>query len=400
MNSLFYCSNVFPASDYSRFKDLLQLLAESNAQNIGPRFQFGLWFCRDLLNECALRGEKVSELVSSYGLSTQTLNGFPYGRFHDKVVKHQVYLPDWSDSQRVEYTQEIAKELCTLLGNEPKGTISTLPLGWKNFWSSEKESRSRKNLIEMVKYLRSLKQQTGKTIQLCLEPEPGCVLELCDEVLDYWPTLLSEAKLSGVEEESVLQHLGVCIDSCHQAVQFEESPTYLQSLLNAGIEVGKFQISLAPEFHGVSRSSSAELEKRRLYCDEKFLHQTRSALFYQNFRESKNVQWGAAWEDLPEALLLAQIQDWQESWRVHYHIPLFITPYLKKNQGIHTTLDHLKTSLAFAWKHFPNCHFEIETYTWNVLPEEIRPKNHHDLLEKIKLEVETVYQWKQHGISP
>ena len=33
-----------------------------------------------------------------------TINGFPFGNFHGERVKEQVYVPDWTLAERLEYT--------------------------------------------------------------------------------------------------------------------------------------------------------------------------------------------------------------------------------------------------------------------------------------------------------
>src|SRR5574337_970983 len=74
-----------------------------------------------------------STALDRRGLSCHTLNAFPYGDFHSRRVKENVYLPDWADSRRLEYTIDCARILAELLPEGTDGSISTLPLGFKEF---------------------------------------------------------------------------------------------------------------------------------------------------------------------------------------------------------------------------------------------------------------------------
>ena len=51
--------------------------------------------------------------------------------FHSERVKENVYLPDWSDVRRLEYTQRCSQFLAGILNGNDEGSISTLPLAYK-----------------------------------------------------------------------------------------------------------------------------------------------------------------------------------------------------------------------------------------------------------------------------
>ena len=68
-------------------------------------------------------------------------------------------------------------------------------------------------------------------------------------------------------------------------------------------------------------------------------------------------------------------------WRVHFHVPLFTAEF----NGLGSTQDYVRQVLDIARRtHFAN-HFEIETYTWDVLPAGLKI----DLLDSIGRE----YDW-------
>jgi hypothetical protein len=66
-------------------------------------------------------------------------------------------------------------------------------------------------------------------------------------------------------------------------------------------------------------------------------------------------------DDLPEAL--AGGLPARDEWRVHFHVPV--------HAAEHTTQDELRATLrALAGGPEPRTrHYEVETYTWGVLPD-------------------------------
>ena len=55
-------------------------------------------------------------------------------------------------------------------------------------------------------------------------------------------------------------------------------------------------------------------------------------------------------------------------WRVHFHVPIF----LAELDGFATTRPTVETFLAHQRRAPVTRHLEVETYTWDVLPEEHR----------------------------
>ncbi|MDW4907363.1 metabolite traffic protein EboE [Streptomyces sp. ADMS] len=345
---LAYCSNVHQAEDLAGVIAQLAVYAEPVRERLGVgRLGIGLWLARTAVTELAADGGALSTLkaeLAARGLETVTLNAFPYEGFHREVVKKDVYLPDWADPARLAYTLDCARVLAALLPDDARrGSVSTLPLGWRTPWPDERANAARRALGQLASGLARLESDTGRRIRVGFEPEPGCVVET---------TAQAVREFADVDRD----YLGVCLDACHLAVQFEEPGEALARLADAGLPVVKLQASCAveapdptdPRAHAALR----ELAERR------FLHQTRTV------REGNVV----GVDDLPDALDGGGLPaaGTGSPWRTHFHAPLHAEP----EPPLRTTTDQLRTVLT-GLLGGPNAvcdHIEVETYTWSVLP--------------------------------
>src|SRR5262245_20161562 len=208
------------------------------------------------------------------GLVPYTLNGFPHGDFHQKVVKHQVYLPTWREPARLEYTLNLIHILDALLPAGVEGSISTLPLAWGRPAPSAQELDEHATALRRVAAeLGRLEQEKGRLIHLCLEPEPGCILQRGGDVVSFFERHL----LRGQEAGRLGRYLRVCHDVCHAAVMFEEQADVLAGYRKAGILVGKVQVSSAvclPLDRTEPDQRAAALEQLAGFREERYLHQT------------------------------------------------------------------------------------------------------------------------------
>ena len=68
-----------------------------------------------------------------------------------------------------------------------------------------------------------------------------------------------------------------------------------------------------------------------------------------------------------ELLLPDGDRDWRdaECWRIHFHVPIHRATLGR----LHTTQAWLESALAFAVERRLTSHFEVETYTWELLPD-------------------------------
>ena len=278
-----------------------------------------------------------------------TFNGFPYGDFHGERVKYSVYEPNWADPRRLDYTVELATLLSQIACvDEP--TLSTLPLGW-GMWDQEIDQAARA-LVDVAERLTWL----DRPIRVCLEPEPGCVLESAKDVVRFFEGPLSRAARG--REPLVRRHLGVCWDTCHHAVVFEPPEEVAELYRKAGITVGKMQVSSALVLPD-PRDDAARA--RFLSFDEpRYLHQTRDGI--------------SGCDDLPQApSKLSQ----ERAWRSHFHVPIDRESY----GPLGTTQEETRRALALS----PTDILEVETYTWSVLPEP--PADAAALIEGIRREL-------------
>jgi len=278
-----------------------------------------------------------------------TINGFPYGAFHGQRVKERVYLPDWRDARRVAYSNQLASILAALLPEEiPAGSVSTVPGAFKAHLSGPADVEAvARGIREHARHLRDLRDRTGRVIRLALEPEPACLLETVDETCDFFDRYLGDA--------GVRDYVGVCVDTCHLAVAYEDPADVLNRFVDAGITIAKVQISSALEVPGDGAADA--IDALRAFADDTYLHQvvTRSVGDLTRFA------------DLPDALVHADARA-RDEWRVHFHVPLF----LERLGALRTTQPFVQAFIR-ALRARPVCdQLEVETYTWDVLPEEHR----------------------------
>ena len=308
--------------------------------------------------------EAFRDFLSAQGLYVFTINGFPYGPFHGTRVKEEVYLPSWLDEERLTYTDRLARLLAGLLPDEPglEGTVSTLPGAFKPLVTTPEDvARMAQHLLRHTAMLHRLHQETGKVISLAIEPEPWCFVETVAEAVAFFQDhLFSKAAVGmhGLSEEVVRRHLGLCFDACHMAVGFEEPLAAIGRLTAAGIRIGKIQVSagLKVIFDGQDAPLLAAL---RPFAEGVYLHQT---VERTGGRLSRFL-------DLPEALEIAETGPSEpREWRIHFHVPLF-----RERLGLFSnTQDYLRELLALVAKTPVSPHLEVETYTWDVLPEQYR----------------------------
>lgn len=377
---LTYCGNVHPLHDAARWDETVARFAARMGELTGKTpFPMGLWFHEGVLAAYApLAAGALRGRLQGYGATTFTLNAFPQGDFHQPVVKLAVYRPDWTDPARAAYVRGCATLLADLLPDgEDYGSVSTLPLGWREGWTPEHDAAAARHLVETACFLAGLKARTGKHVALALEPEPGCVLERTPQVLAYWNDVLRPAaRAAGASAvQAVEEHLGVCYDTCHQAVQFEDAVEALGALAGAGIAVRKMQLSNALEFP--ADPGDALLAVRERFVEPKYLHQVRV----------KTPDGIFEIDDLPAALAAGPGLR-AHPWRVHYHVPVHAETLF--DGAVRTTRPEMLKALRHALDRGLCRHFEVETYTWSVLPEEHRPQDDESLARALAKELDSV----------
>lgn len=367
---LMYCSNVHPAESAGAVEAAVgrHVAGVRKARGL-ETMAAGLWLSRSAAAELKAppRLAAFAKCLQAHGIELATLNGFPYGGFHETRVKERVYQPDWADPARLDYTLDLAEILAACLpAGCAEGTISSLPLGARAGWTADKQRAAALNLAELARDLDGIRRRTGRPVRLCLEMEPDCALETSAEAVAFFQNDLARAAEElGVPPELPARHLGVCFDICHQAVMFEDIAESLVGFHRAGVAVGKIQVSSALEIQQPGEEDA--LRALRRFDEPRYLHQVRTL--------AGGVLQGAP--DLPPALdggALAKAAP----WRVHFHVPIQAAGL--SHPALGTTRPAILQALDFL-KANPACrpHLEVETYTWQVLPEALRPQDEEAL---------------------
>lgn len=306
----------------------------------------------------------LRRFLNEGGYYVFTLNGFPYGAFHGRAVKEDAYKPDWSDPLRLAYTDHLADLLAALLPSGLEGSVSTVPCTFKP-WAEGRMDAITEHLIRHVAHLVGIAQKTGQAIALALEPEPYCHLETIDETVAFFNERLFArhgvarlAALSGLgaaaAEAAMRRHIGVCYDVCHAAVEFEDPKASIALLRANGIRIGKLQLSSALKVASLDAQSARHLAA---FAEPVYLHQV--------VQKSNGTL--RRFVDLPQALAAAGRAAGAE-WRVHFHVPVF----LEQMTHFGTTQAFLAEILRLHREDPISAHLEVETYTWDVLPEAYR----------------------------
>lgn len=358
---LTYCTNIHPAEGWDAVRSNLERFAPGLKAALAPDRPFGIGLrlsaaeARELLQGDRLA--RFRDFLEGRGLYVAIINGFPYGYFHGAPVKESVYAPDWRQEARVEYTLDLARILQALLPAGMDGGISTAPLSYKP-WQAEFTPMAR-NIARVGEAFARIHQETGKFLHLDIEPEPDCLLENTDETIDFF-------ERADVDRD----HVQVCFDCCHFAVEYEDPIAALTRLKRAGIRIGRVQLSSA-----LRLPAAAQPDPLRDFVESVYLHQTvaHRGGFLRRFA------------DLDQAL--ASDAGGCE-WRVHFHVPLFTGEY----EHFTSTQDYVRTVIEAAQSGSITSHLEIETYTWDVLPAALKI----DLADSIRRE----YEWVLSCIKP
>ena len=355
-----YCTNVHPGRNVAEVLRGLDTFTRPVAERFGEPMAAGLWLAQPVIAELLSHPAgtaRFRDQLAERNLTCHTLNAFPYGDFHSERVKEAVYIPDWSDPRRLDYTRDCATVLATLLPDGSEGSMSTVPLGFKQFaHPPEFNDLAAGNLIQLAGFLSRLLEETGKCLRLAIEPEPLCLLETTDEALDFFAFLHDRADSAGAPE-AVREHIGVCYDVCHQAVEFEDVAGSIQRFAQAGVRINKVHITCALKVADpASRPEVREALAR--YVEPRYLHQTIA-------RHADGTLVRAV--DLTRELALSPPAEFRaaDEWRVHFHVPVDA----EQLGPLGTTRTELKQALhaVAALEYAP--HLEVETYTWEVLPD-------------------------------
>ncbi|GAB3506879.1 metabolite traffic protein EboE [Emticicia fontis] len=384
---LSYCSNIHPGEDWKEHFAVLQSSIPQIKSDVNPDSPMGIGL--RLANQASIdlseneNFDSFKNWLADNNCYVFTMNGFPFGNFHHSVVKDKVHAPDWTTQERTDYTIRLFQLLAKLLPeNLTEGGVSTSPLSYRFWWLTENALedatiKATKNMISVVEALIDLKEKTGKTLHLDIEPEPDGILENSDEFISWYknyllPLGVEQLKVKGLSDELAIEaiktHIQLCYDVCHFAVGFESPKEVIAKLETEQLKVGKIQISSALKVD-FSKNVQEKLETIAQYNEPIYLHQVVA---------QKNDGSFVKFPDLNEAI--AGFDNNTKSWRVHFHVPLFMEQYglLSSTQS-----DIVDTINLHKEKPFTQ-HLEIETYTWGVLPKEFQAPLNESIIREIK----------------
>ena len=381
---LAYCTNVHRGETWLETFDSLKTHALAVRERVCPRapFAIGLRLSNHAARELRERAVllEFQRWLAQNNCYVFTINGFPYGRFHGTRIKEQVYAPDWTSPERLAYTNRLFDLLVKILPPGLAGSISTLPGSFKEFIRNEDQEKIiRANLWRCVEYVARLSEHAGHGLHLGLEPEPLCLLENSHETIRFFDRLREDHP----REPRLNEHLGVNYDTCHFAVEFEEPRAALSALARCGIKISKIHLSSALKI----RPTPAARAALARFADDVYLHQvvTRDAAGQLKF-----------YRDLPDFLTNHELQVTNyesEECRIHFHVPL----HAPAMPPLANTNDHLLGALDFLAANPKLCsHLEMETYTWEVLPPELKARS---VIEQIAAEYDwTLGRLKERGL--
>lgn len=374
---LSYCTNIHPGEALADVRGIVRNHVAAVKARVSPSAPFGVGLrlsaraAEELCAPGSLDG--FHALLRDVGAYVFTVNGFPYGAFHATAVKERVYQPDWTTDARVAYSDRLAEILAALLPDGVSGSVSTVPGAFGPLATDEARSKIAERLIRHAATLVRIREDTGKSIEIALEPEPSCMLETVHDTCRFFEDHVFSARSAGLlarqtglsqaaAELALRRHVGVCLDACHVAVEFEGARDAVRRLLGAGIRIGKIQVTDALEarFPGDPAEDGRLLHALERFSDDVYLHQVveRRGGALRRFL------------DLPDAIRDARSSNFAAAreWRIHFHVPVF----LERLGPFASTQPFLRELFGVLREAPVTEHLEVETYTWDVLPDEHR----------------------------
>jgi len=387
LGHLTYSTLVHPGDTWEDMWTSLTTYVPQVKARVAPNRPFGVSLRLSAASAATLAAspderEKLKDFLAANDLYLYTVNAFPHGPFKGRIVKEQVYEPDWRSEERTQYTIDVADVLADVVDEETSPSIQTAPLGFKpNVTGPEVVESYTAQVLAVVAHLVELERRTGRVVTLGLEPEPYCFLETTDETVAYFEEHLYSgagttelARLTGlpVSEATVAlrRHVGIVFDICHQAVEYEDIGDSIRKLVDAGVPILKLQEAAAVH---VPEVTDEAVDALRSYAETIYLTQTHERR-NGTMRMFLNVQDAfEAWESDPGP----------REWRVHIHVPVFLDdlgPFRTTRFAIEDALRaHRETPLSRQ--------LEIETYTWDMLPDDLKTG---DIVEYVCREIEWV----------
>jgi hypothetical protein len=388
LGHLTYSTLVHPGDNWDDMWQSLTTYVPEVKARVSPDAPFGVSLrlanaSAETLAASAEDREQLKTFLADNDLYLYTVNAFPYGPFKGVRVKEQVYEPDWRSEERTRYTMSVASVLADVGAPGMEPSIQTAPLGFKpNVTGPDVVASYAEHVLRVTAHLVDLERRTGMTVTLAIEPEPYCFLETTGETVSFFEEhLYSGAAATRLAELADLpvshahmalrRHLGIVFDICHQAVEYEDMSTSLGSLVDAGIPILKLQEAAALQIPAVTDEI---VDSLRRYAETIYLTQT---LEMQDGKLTKYL-------NLDDAIEAWEAGDrGPREWRVHIHVPVFLDDL----GAFRSTRDAIEAALRVHKARPLTPQLEIETYTWDVLPAELKTG---DIVEYVCREIEWV----------
>ena len=387
LGHLTYSTLVHPGDTWKEMWNSLTTYVPKVKARVCPDAPFGVSLrlsaasAKTLTNDAGER-ERLKAFLDDHDLYLYTVNAFPYGPFKGRVVKEDVYEPDWRTDARAVYTMEVANILAEVTNEGIDPTIQSPPLAFKpRIYRPSHVEELTHQVLRVVAHLIQLHKTSGRKVRLALEPEPYCFLETTEEAISYFKEhlysklavdqIVAQTDLSRSGAEAALHdHLGMVYDICHQAVEFEDVGASLQALADEGIPVFKLQEAAAIRTPEVTQEKVDALQK---FAESVYLTQTVEKRNGELTRYLNLEDAFAAWDKDPGP----------REWRTHFHVPVFLDDL----GDFKTTRFAIEDALRFHKKNKLSPQLEIETYTWDVLPDHLKTG---DIVDYVVMELEWV----------
>jgi len=359
-NHLCYCFNVLEQNNSDpispHFISLISKIRKKIALPKDQSFAIGLWINAEKLKQFFDK-RKISllrKILEENHLYVTTINAFPYADFHNKIIKENVYLPDWTNDERLQYSMKVAEFLSEILPPDITGSISTVPGGYQKFIRNGDLAKIAKNLSSMNKHLENILNKKRKKIILAIEFEPDCIWERAHQFVEFKTQYL----------KNQADFIGVCYDCAHAEVLKSNPIKDLNILKEANITIGKIQLTAA--LRAKMPEAKQELAK---FADNTYLHQT---FIYNKNNLILRV------EDLIHIINRHKIKGDLLS---HYHLPIFFESDETKSINAAKSILIQLMKLASLNK-ITNATLEIETYTYSVLPKNFQFDSVEDMISE------------------
>lgn len=364
-DTLTYCTNIHPGVSWKEHFEELQKFVIPVKEGLGvEHLGLGLRISAQMAEDLLLPNtfSDFENWCLSNGLWPSTFNVFPYSTFHGVEVKQEVYQPDWSKKERLEFSLKALKLAALFAKPESLFSLSTVPISYRPLFENAPMEgyasmvESAGNLAHWAFEAYQIQQVTGKCITLDLEPEPDCLLDDVGTSIDFFQNylltfgkeyLMAEYRLQEQDAVTLLfNHIGICFDTCHFSVKFLDLITSFESLIKAGIAIHKVQLSSA------LTALPHQKEVLSSFAEPVYLHQTYARLSDGSIK---------GFRDLPLALAYDKPQN---EIRSHFHLPLYYT----ESEPIGSTADETAKFIQYLSAIDYQGAVEIETYTYNVWP--------------------------------